>query len=349
MNMKINKIILGLFVLTLTVTSCNKDWEGEQYEQYISLKAQMNSSGVTTIYVRYRGDGKRTYELPVIVSGSTVNEKDRNVRIVEDLDTLNTMNLARFGTIRTDLYYKPLEKGSFYEIPEIVNIPKGESIGIANIDFNLEGIDMNEKWVVPLRVSDDSSYDYTANPRKNYAEAILRVYPFNDFSGGYSTSTQTVTMLDEDGESAGSVMTTTKRTAYVVNENTVFFYAGLINEELEDRHKYKFEVEFLGADSENPQDKKIKVTCDNADEIDFQLHTTEDGLKYSTNVIKDATKPYLEHHYVTINIDYSFNDISSSKDADGNVIPIRYRVTGAMILERNINTLIPDEDQAIEW
>lgn len=347
--MKKNKILLGLFAFSLFVVSCNKDWTDEQYKQYVSIQAPMNANGVTPIYVRYKGDGKVTYKLPVKVSGSTSNAKDRNVRLVEDQDTLDIMNMARFGEYRKDLYYKALPKDQFYNIPEVVTIPKGESIGMCNIDFTLSGIDMSEKWVVPLSVADNSSYDYVSHPRKNYAEAILKVNPFNDFSGAYSTSTQTISLVDSKGNSVGDPMTTNKRTAHVVNENTIFFYAGLINGELEDRHKYKFNIEFLGTDSDNPSDKKIKVYCETKDEIDFVLNTLEDGLRYSTAVVDDAVYPYLEHHYVIIDIDYSFNDVSSSKDSEGNVVPIRYNVKGVMILERNINTLIPDEDQAIEW
>lgn len=346
--MKTNKILLGIFAMSLFTTSCNKDWVDEQYEQYVSIKAPMDAEGVTPIYVRYNSDGKYTYRLPLVVSGSTSNANARNVRIIEDQDTLNIMNMARFGEYRKDLYYKALPKDQFYSIPEVVTIPKGESTGICNIDFNLTGIDMNEKWVVPLRVQDDASYDYASNPRKNYAEAILRIHPFNDFSGTYSTATQIIKLADDSGEPIGAPMTVTERTAYVVDDNTIFFYAGLVNEELEDRHKYKFFIDFEGLETETKTDDKIKVTCPNAD-INFKLTTPDYKLTYSTYVVKDAVKPYLEYHYVTFSIDYTFDDISAAKNPDGTVHPIKYSVSGAMTLERQINTLIPDEDQAIQW
>lgn len=338
-----------MFVLLLTVTSCNKDWTEEQYEQYVSIKAKMNDEGVTPIYVRYKEDGKYTYELPIIVSGSTPNEKNRNIYLAEDLDTLNTMNLARFGETRTDMYYEALNKEQFYKLPEVVQIPKGESMGICNIDFDLNGINMSRKWVVPLSIVDDDSYDYVSHPRKNYAKAILKINPFNDFSGTYSTSTQTVTVTDEAGNAIGTSFTALTRTAYVVDHNTVFFYTGLINDELEERELYKFKIKFLGADTDDLNDNKIEISCDNADEIGFEVLTAPESLVYTTAVVDDSVYPYLEHHYVTIDIEYKFKDVTSTKDADGNVIPIWYHVKGVMILERNINTLIPDEDQAIQW
>nr|WP_258530190.1 DUF4361 domain-containing protein [Bacteroides thetaiotaomicron] len=45
---------------------------------------------------------------------------------------------------------------------------------------------MSEKWVLPLQIVDDASYNYVAHPRKDYAKAILRIFPFNDYSGDYS-------------------------------------------------------------------------------------------------------------------------------------------------------------------
>ena len=58
----------------------------------------------------------------------------------------------------------------------------------------------------------------------------------------------------------------------------------------------------------------------------------------------DDAKPYLEHRYVIIsNVDYYFNYIP----VEGTII--RYHVKGTLTLSRDINTQIPDEDQAIEW
>lgn len=55
------------------------------------------------------------------------------------------------------------------------------------------------------------------------------------------------------------------------------------------------------------------------------------------------TRPYIKHKYVTLRFTYYFNDITSA------TVPIRYKVTGSLLMERKINTQIPDEDQAIEW
>ncbi len=74
------------------------------------LKAPINSDGVSRINVRYRsGDEKTTFQLPVIVSGSTTNERNITVHVGLDTDTLEVLNQERFNN-RTDLYYQVLPK-----------------------------------------------------------------------------------------------------------------------------------------------------------------------------------------------------------------------------------------------
>ena len=46
-----------------------------------------------------------TYQLPIIVSGSTVNGQDRDIRIAVDKDTLETLNIERFSLYRPELWY----------------------------------------------------------------------------------------------------------------------------------------------------------------------------------------------------------------------------------------------------
>ena len=182
---------------------------------------------------------------------------------------------------------------------------------------------MFKKWVLPLSIEDDPSYNYVGHPRKNYAKALLRVLPFNDYSGSYSSTAMQVYIKDRDGNiDKSEAIATTTRTAYVVDENSVFFYAGAMDEDLINRDKYK-----------------VKITSDN-DKIKLkQLKETS----YTIAEVPDVTRPYLLHRYVTFSVDYEFVDYTSANEE------IPYYVTGVLTLERNINTQIPDEDQAIEW
>ena len=243
------------------------------------------------------------------------------------------LNRERFSG-RTDLWYTLLEEDK-YEFPEIVHIPAGTCVEQLNIDFDLRGINMTDKWVLPLTIVDDASYNYQGHPRKNYAKALLRVIPFNDYSGSYSTSTMEVYIRNANGSTDNKPMVTNNRTAYVVDNNTIFFYAGLMSEDLsrDERELYKIYIRFN-------EDKSLSMWADNEEKIGFKLYGTP---AYSVTETMDATRPYLKHRYVSFTIEYDFKDVTSRNQE------VLYKVKGTMLLERNLNTQIPDEDQQIEW
>ncbi|MCA4533395.1 DUF4973 domain-containing protein [Bacteroides xylanisolvens] len=326
-------VYLIILVATALCSSCNNEWEDEQYESYISFKAPVNAdTGVTDVYVRYKEDGKVTYRLPVIVSGSNTNQKDMDIHVAVDLDTLNTLNRERFST-REELWYEALEENKF-EFPEVIHIPAGSNVALLDVDFKLNNLNMVNKWVLPLTIVDNASYNYQSHPRKNYAKALLKIIPFNDYSGSYSTTTMEVYIKNQDGSFDKKPLTTNTRTAYVVDDNTIFFYAGLMGEELEQRETYKICMHF---DEEN---MTVDITAPHKEEIYFKNNVIPN---YSVAEIMDSTRPYLMHRYVSFTIDYDFADVTSAPE------PIYYKVQGTMMLERNFNKQIPDEDQQIEW
>ena len=326
-------VYLIILVATALCSSCNNEWEDEQYESYISFKAPVNAdTGVTDVYVRYKEDGKVTYRLPVIVSGSNTNQKDMDIHVAVDLDTLNTLT-GQGQSTREELWYEALEENKF-EFPEVIHIPAGSNVALLDVDFKLNNLNMVNKWVLPLTIVDNASYNYQSHPRKNYAKALLKIIPFNDYSGSYSTTTMEVYIKNQDGSFDKKPLTTNTRTAYVVDDNTIFFYAGLMGEELEQRETYKICMHF---DEEN---MTVDITAPHKEEIYFKNNVIPN---YSVAEIMDSTRPYLMHRYVSFTIDYDFADVTSAPE------PIYYKVQGTMMLERNFNKQIPDEDQQIEW
>ncbi len=107
---KIYYLLLAMTVL-IVCASCNNEWESEQYVQMVSFKAPVNAQGVTPYLHTLQAGRKVTYQLPLIVSGSTMNSKDLNVHVGLDLDTLDVLNVEHFGS-RKELFFKPLEKTS---------------------------------------------------------------------------------------------------------------------------------------------------------------------------------------------------------------------------------------------
>jgi hypothetical protein len=369
-------------------TSCNDEWKEEQYEHYIAFRSPLNNKGVTEIYVPYtRKDsepGHSSYQLPVIVSGTTTNQQNIRAYVAHDPDTLIDLNMARFQ-LREDLFYqdlfratgisRPNEEGNeegneeenvsqhnFVTFPETLDIKAGEDVALLNISFDFRGIDMSQKWVLPLTVVDNPAYGYQAHPRKNYAKAILRVFPFNDFSGKYSGTALLNYLVGQEDDGA---IVANEVVGYVVDEKTIFFYAGNIDEDRADRHLYKVFAEFTpetepeetepeetepeeaGEDEAGGNEMKevkgtVRFYAEDGSEMNFH---EEKRASYVISEEMDATRPYLKRRYLIISgIEYFYTD-HTFKDG----YEFRYKVSGILTLERTINTQIPDEDQAFEW
>ncbi|KAB4456546.1 MAG: DUF4973 domain-containing protein [Bacteroides thetaiotaomicron] len=330
---KIYYLFLSMIVAICCI-SCNNEWEDEQYLQLASFKANVNSQGVTTTYVRYKPGGTVRYNLPVILSGSTMNSQAVSVRVALDPDTLAQLNKEVYGH-REELYFQQLES-KYYSMPETVEIPEGECISVLPIDFTLDAdLDQADKWVLPLQIVDDPSLGYQANPRKYYRRAMLRLLPFNDYSGTYDAS-QYLVYIDTD---KNNPFTVASQRAFVVDDRTIFIYAGTRDIDFLDRKLYKVFIRFP---EEGSDTKKLEIWSDNP-----EINLTVDP-DYPANFVMydemDDLKPYLKKIFITINLNYTFEDYTT--------IPgkrIKYSVSGALSMQRDLNTLIPDEDQQIQW
>jgi len=328
--------------------ACNDEWKEEQYQHYISFKAPLNDNGVTSVYVPftrhddngkpiYGGTGLSHYDLPVIVSGTTTNDRDIVVKFGHS-DTLQQLNFERFGSPAyradiVDLYYKDMSSYATY--PSTLTIPKGKDVELLRVKFDFNGIDMKDKWVLPIEILRDDSYQ--PHPRKNYAKAMLRVYPYNDYSGNYSATTLTITNADDPTNATG--METAR--GYVVDENAIFFFAGNIDETRVDRQNYKVFFKFI-PDASNPNIGTIELSSDNAEKNKFQ---NVGQASYRIYEQMDEVQPWLMHRYVIISgIEYNYTDYTSVEGYEMN-----YTVKGILTLERQLNTQIPNEDQAIQW
>lgn len=325
---KINTILAIIIALT-TCVSCNRDWEDEQFMNLISFKASPNAQGVTPVYLRYKGSGEVTYQLPLIVSGSTKNYRDIAVNVALDPDTLVALNLERFSS-RTELYYRELTS-QYYSMPQAAHISAGGNTGLLPITFSFSDLDLVDKWVLPITILDSPDGGYLVNKRKDYRKALLRVFPFNNYSGNYSS---TAFMVYFKGSTSGGISTDTK-VAYVVDENTVFFYAGLIDEDRVDREHYKIYVRF-----NDDEGQTLTIYSDNPD-INLNVIGTP---VYSITERMDETLPYLMYRNIILDIEYEYTDYTTVEG-----LQIDYNVSGSLALQRQINTQIPDEDQAIVW
>lgn len=336
MNMKAIYRYLMFFITILSCVSCNKEWEGEHYKKMISFA----QNGVIDLHIRYKNDGKVTYNVPIVVSGSQKSSNNYLVKVGIDKDTLAVLNFERFRK-RDDLYFTYLDE-KFWNIPSYeVLIPSGKDIGLLPISFDLTGINMSQKWILPLTIVDDSGYE--TNHFKHFRKSLLNIIPYNDYSGSYGATAGYVYNKALGGLSDPNPQTVATRQLYVVDEQSAFFYAGLTEDELKERELYKINVSFYMNDHAE-EDGSVRGTvlleAPNKDKIKFIS-------KPGTVKIKKEIDPvltYLEYTLTTLTMEYEYSYLIPNTSAT-----IDYIFKGDLIMKRTRNTTIPDEDQGMSW
>lgn len=345
--MKFRYIYTYLMAVTaLFMSACNDKWDEEQYEQYVSFKAPTDNSTVTRIRVKYKNDAIN-YKLPLLVSGTTMNSRELDVNIGVDSDTLRIYNSEHFGD-REDQYYKELNP-SRYLFNSVTTIPAGEVSALVNLQLDFRGLDLSDNWMLPLVVKDDPSFNYKSNPRLGYNNALLWFTPFNDYSGNYGTSALTVRVKGNENQK----LYLSGRNTYVVDENAIFFYAGAVNENREDRKFFKIKATFVETPGYEPKTNESGVTTIMEGTIQLEAMSNTQGMNFSTmgtptyvvTEKMELERPAMKQRLTTIKgLDYIFTD---PKELSGT--QVTYTVKGSMTLQRNINTTIDDEELAIEW
>lgn len=334
--------------LTLSTAACNDDWDDEQYSQYVSFKAPLNtegsSVGVTTIYVPYTRvndegqpvygeQGLSSYNLPLIVSGSTDNARDITAHVAHS-DTLDILNFERFGN-RSEIWYNDMSAYASY--PESIVIPKGQNIGLLPVSLDFRGIDLNDRYVLPITIVEKPEDGCFRNPRKNYATAMLRILPYTDYSGVFQAGNIKFYLMsggvaDEEPGALTTVQT------YVVDENTVFFYAGTFNENSLLRANFKVFAKFHPL-NESGTLGTVELYAENE-----KMEFVQNGVA-TYNIIEqeDEVQSYILRRTLIISeIDYTFNDYMTAAGSE-----ITYNVKGNMTMERKLNTQMPEEYQII--
>jgi hypothetical protein len=323
--MKKTYSIIIAAVAALAFFACNDVWKDEQYVKYVSFVR----SGYTETYLNSNAEGGVIhYKIPVEVCGSTTNDRQVTVDITLDSDTLDKYNYAQFFR-RDDLYYRLLDE-QHYSFPNgtTVTIPAGEDVGYLDVDFRLNDLDLVEKYILPLQIT--STSEYIPAPHKWYKKTLMRIIPFNYFSGTYSAGAATLTAENDNTPTSKAT-----REMRVVNDSTVFFYAGLCEEDARDRATYKVRARFNN-------DYTVSFEADSA-KILFE--PVPDKCTWQIKEEMDALQPYLIIRTVTMDLQYSYTDVSNPN------YTVKYNLKGFYTLERRRNTQIPEQDQQeiFEW
>jgi hypothetical protein len=325
-NYKQMKKIFPYIIVMLSflfIVACNDEWEEEMYEKTISF----GKPGVVPIYLKYTSEGGVIpYKLPVVVTGTTDNDRDIDVSIKVDNDTVAALNFERFR-YRTDLHFIQLDSENYEFESMNTTIPKGENSALINLNLKVQGLDLINKYILPLRIATTSSYYPTT--RKYYDVSMLEIVPFNDYSGIYSASSGLIWDRTRS-ESSQTALNVPTREARVVDENSIFFFAGVTEQEDKNRATYKLKASFdvIGSDS------LVTLTADSA-----KINFSQQKGTFSIQREMDPLLPYLERRYIIVELEYEYDDITNPS------FPLKYRFKGSMTLERKRNTLIPEEDQ----
>jgi len=315
---KIHLLILSGLLLGL---GCTKEWTKELYVKDVSFV----KSGVVKLNAMYKSQGGGvTVKVPVLLSGSTGNKENIEVTIALDRDTLNNLNFDRFR-LRQDLYFLELPATNYAFKSMTTTIPAGSLQGSFELDLKLENLDLINKYILPVKIVSTSKNNVSG--RRWFSKSLMQVIPFNDYSGRYSNAG--LIWNRDVPQNNQTALSTPYRTAWVVDERTVFFFAGNVDEEAYDRKKYKI-IAALNPDS------SVTLSAPDASIAFSQQRGT-----YSIRKRKDEVQPYLEKTYITMNLEYWYSDITNP------AFPINYRFVGPLTLERVRNTQIPDEDQQV--
>lgn len=316
-----NLYLLYFAIFALLLTSCNKEWTEELYKNEVSFV----KSGVVNVYAKYKSAGGVVpVKVPVVLSGNTSNSEDIEVTIEIDKDTLANLNFERFR-LRQDLYFRELPAANYSFKSMTTTIPAGSLQGYFDLDLKLEGLDMVNKYILPVKIVSTSKNNVST--RRWFKKSLMNIIPFNDFSGRYSSAG--LIWNRDIAESAQTALTTQYRTAWVVDERTVFFFAGVVDEEAFDRAKYKVFARFNA-------DSTVSLSAP-----DPSIAFSQQSGRYTISKRMDEVQPYLEKTYLTMNLQYWYSDITNL------AYPIKYRYNGPLTLEKVRNIQIPDEDQQV--
>jgi hypothetical protein len=317
------KILIFIAIILVTGPACKREWLDEQYVKEVSFAR----SGVVKVYAQYKSQGGVvTLKVPVVLSGTTGNNEDIEVTIAIDKDTLEDLNFDRFR-LREDLYFHELPEKHYKFKSMTTTIPAGSLQGFFEVDLMLEDLDMINKYILPLKIVSTSKNNVAS--RRWYSKSLMHIITFNDFSNRYSSAGRIWNRdLPQNDANAFSVP---HRTAWVVDEKSVFFFAGHIDEEAYDRAKYKIIATFNA-------DSTVTLTA-----ADPSINFSQQQGTYTISSRMDEVQPYLQKTYITMNLEYWFSDITNPD------FPINYRYAGPLTLERVRNIQIPDEDQQVQY
>lgn len=219
-----------IFLLAVTAfTACNDKLPDELFVKHVLI----NQNGFREYDLNYVDASVRDTLITVAVNGSSRLDRDIRVDLAINPDTLEGYNWEKYRKDRT-LYYELLPEECYSFNGEGIVIRAGTEYTDVPISFNLDKIDKDKNFVLPISIVSTSEYKVGA---PQYSTVLMNVVLSNAYTGTYSLS-GTIREV-ATGDFIDVRMT---RTLRVVDPATVSLYAGNTSERVSNRENYRMNM-----------------------------------------------------------------------------------------------------------
>lgn len=201
------KLTAILFVMLIVASSCNDDIDfGEQYKKTVYI---VNSSNLLLMNEHFYGKDN-TIVVSVYCASSEAIGEDLHVRVKIDEHALDSLNDK--GHLESNSYVDkvmlPASRYQFSGEKDVV-IRAGEQYGVLEIPFDVDGLDADIPYVLPISIVSNSA-GYDVNPQAR--SIVYGIELSNRFSGIYSgISAESPTAIRSLQVTAKAISTNTVR------------------------------------------------------------------------------------------------------------------------------------------
>lgn len=229
------KTIIFLLAVAASFTACDNNLEDELFIKHVLI----NQNGFREYDLNYVDVSVRDTIITVAVNGSSKLDRDIKVDLAINPDTLAGYNWERFRNDHS-LYYELLPEECYSFNGEGVVIKAGTEYTDIPISFNLDKIDKDKSFILPISIVSTSEYKI-GDP--DYSTILMNIVLSNSYTGNYSLSGTIREVATGDFIDVRST-----RTLRVVDPNTVSLYVGNISERATNRENYRMNMT-VNADS----------------------------------------------------------------------------------------------------
>lgn len=301
---KIAFLCVSVLVLIVNI-SCNDELNDELFDKYVYF----TKNGWQDYNVDVTETGIVEVPFSIAVNGTSANDRDVNVLLALDSDTLVGYNFDKYK-FQTDLYYSEFPAHCYTFESENVVIPSGSEYAKAKLTIDMNKIeDIYADYVLPLAIKEVSVYTI-AKPK--YSKLLMRLLFRNDFSGTYSGDGKVMDVTNESKE-----LRVGNKTLYAMAAKKCYFFAGHKDRNSVDR------ADYVVTATVNPTgDVTLEAT-------NPALNFTQERAEIEWTRKPHTTDPRFEIVTTELNVQYTFKDLTS----EDNTI-MRYK--GSMVVSRNI-------------